>query len=298
MESTTAASTQPIAQQSNTSSTGEINNGQSNPSYSVKELEIDGNKIPIEKIIERYRKSDSLDKASYQRFQEAAKEKKEAQQIKLERQQIQQRLKEDFDGFLRENGIDPLEVSEKTIRKMHDELSMSDEQRKMSEMEREYIKLKKFKEEQESRQENNQKQSFRNNVAAYIDNNLGRAFDSIKADADPYTIFSAASYIGKQIRDGVPLQHVDFNEAAQYAKKNRDESFKRDPESELKNYLNDPKLRETARKILIDSLKTSNDKPFVVNKKELKLNPLRADSKKYMTPSEFREMMENEAKNG
>ena len=241
------------------------------------------------------------DKASYQRFQEAAAAKKEAEQIKLERESFKRRLSEDFESAAQELGIDPYELSEKTIEKRYKELTMSEDQRKMSDMEREYHRLKKFEDEVKNERQTSQTQNFRNDVGRYIDTNLGKAFDTAQIDVDPYTVFAAATYIQNKVkREDIPIQYIDFNECVKAAKKYRDESFKVDPEKEIEKYLKDPKLAEKARQYLLNVVSKNKNTSSISNQvnsqNESSRAPSRGETKKYYSPQEFREMMENEGK--
>lgn len=302
MESTPAASTQPVAQQESQSNVPDNSAAPKEvKTNELKELDIDGNKVSLDALIERYKKSDSLDKASYKRFQEAAAARKEAENFRLEKDNLKKRLSENFEEAAQELGLDPYELSERTIKKRYEELTMTDDQRKMSDMERDYHRLKKLEDDIKSQRKNTEQQEFRNNVANYFDHNLSKSFESLKVEPDEYVVFSAAADLQNQLRNNVPIQHLDFEAAVKKAKSHKDKSVRRDPSIELEEILKNDEWAEKARKLLINRITKSPEKQSspVVKNNEFKPNKnMGNNNKKYYTPQEFREMMENEGKNG
>lgn len=298
MESVNAASTTPVAQQEVTPSQADVVPAKdTKPAYPINELDIDGNKIPVDKLIETYKKSSSLDKASYQRFQEASAAKKEAEKLRLDREAFKKRLAEDFEGTLQEFGLDPLDLSEKAIQKKHKELTMSDEERKMSAQERELMELRKLKEEIENRKSQEKKQQFRGAVSQFIDTGLGKAFDAagLDPDAGEAVVFAAANHISKQIDEGTPIQYIDFDAAVTFGKQFKEKMVRRNPEKELEEIMKNPELAEKARQYL---LKNVNPQQSSQQKSQMVSKTTTNTSKKYYSPQEFRDMMESEAKNG
>lgn len=252
------------------------------------EFDIDGQKIPADKLIETYKKADGLTKSAYKKHQEAAAIRKEAEKFLAEKNNLSKRFKEDFAGLAREHGVDPLQLAEMVIRQEHENLSMTDEQRRLRELENENKTLKQIEAEKRQREEEQAQKDFEYRVGVFVDHHLGNAFKNNKITPNGYKINAAALIIEKQVQQhGVSIEEIDFDRVAQKAERLYQKHIESDPLETIKKYAEDEKYSEHMRKILLEKANKIANTNTLHMKQQPEVSYERKPQKKFYSPTEF-----------
>lgn len=254
----------------------------------VHEFDIDGQKIPADKLIETYKKADGLTKSAYKKHQEAAAIRKEAEKFLAEKNNFSKRFKEDFFGLAKEHGVDPLQLAEMVIRQEHEKLSMTDEQRRLKELENENKTLKQIEDERKAQKEEQEQRDYEYRVGVFVDHHLGNAFKNNKIIPNGYKINAAALIIEKQIqKHGVPIDEIDFDRVAQKAETLYQKHIEADPLEMIKKYAEDEKYSEHMRKILLEKANKIANTNTLHMKQQPEVSYERKPQKKFYSPTEF-----------
>lgn len=261
----------------------------------INELEIDGEKVPLDKLKEIYKKSDSLNKSSYQRFQEAAKYKKEAEEIMNKHKSFKERFSNDFESIASEFGVDPIDLAEKIIRKAHEDVNTPDEIRNYKKMEKDYQRLKNIEAEREEQLRVARAEQLRERVSSYVDQKLSFELKNAQMDgAEPIVIYAAAADLQEQLQNGTPFDMLDFKGSVDRAIKYKDKAIRKDPKKEIESYLKNPEFSEYARQLLINSMKEKN--PVQFNQQKQSKNTSKGNGNSAIDSRDFRRGMEELAK--
>lgn len=254
----------------------------------VHEFDIDGQKIPADKLIETYKKADGLTKSAYKKHQEAAAIRKEAEKFLAEKNSLSKRFKEDFAGLAKEHGVDPLQLAEMVIRQEHEKLSMTDEQRRLKELENENKTLKQIEDERKAQKEEQEQRDYEYRVGVFVDHHLGNAFKNNKIIPNGYKINAAALIIEKQIqKHGVQIDEIDFDRVAQKAEQLYNKHIGVDPVKTLDSLLEDEKHAEYVRKKLMEKANKIANTNTLHMKQQPEVSYERKPQKKFYSPTEF-----------
>ncbi|HEY9664434.1 MAG TPA: hypothetical protein V6C65_38810 [Allocoleopsis sp.] len=189
--------------------------------------------------------------ASHKRFEEAAKLRKEAEEI-LELP------KKDLKAFLQKQGLDPQEVAEMLL--------LSQLQEEFKEVDPDKEELEKYRSKEREEKEAKEKEEFEKTVQeqqANFDTKIATALEGTGLSKDPYTIRSAAIFVRTCLKNGFEPDADEIKDALEGKVKNDYKSVTSSLEGEeLVKWLGDELLTKI-RKYDLQQLKAKRVQPEI-----------------------------------
>jgi hypothetical protein len=190
--------------------------------------------------------------ASHKRFEEAAKLRKEAEEI-LELP------KKDLKAFLQKQGLDPQEVAEMLLLSQFEEQLKEPVDPEKEELEKYRSKDREEKEKQEREEDEKREQEER----AKLDTTIFEALQGTGLSKDPYTVRSAALFVRSCLKAGFEPDATEIKEALEGKVKNDYKSVTSSLEGEdLVKWLGDELLTKI-RKYDLQQLKAKRVQPEI-----------------------------------
>jgi hypothetical protein len=161
-------------------------------------------------------KRKELDRASFQKFQEAAKARKEVEDLL-------QQARTDPWALLQKAGVDPIQAAMERLQREVDQADMSPEQRAMAErdlaLRQREAQISQWQQAQETAQVEQQRQQF----VQHLDQQVPAAMERAGLPKSPIAANYVARALGEMYDAGIPL---DFDVAAEVAKDMYTSDFK------------------------------------------------------------------------
>lgn len=159
---------------------------------------------------EYLKKELQMSKMSQKRAQEAADLRKSQAQRDQELNQFLATLKNDPELILRQMGIDTAEFAEAILNKEVEKMALTDEERKIQELETQLRAIKEKEEASEKVHKEAQAQALRDKYAADYEKELMSAMEAGKLHNSPHTINKLVDYMSVAMAQGIDLSFSDL----------------------------------------------------------------------------------------